>query len=74
MSDKMLSLFDYLGRAAGPDLGREVADYADYKKAKFDVRFVSNPKYTGEVMLYTKEFLDEFFKDKPGYRANRFRK
>jgi len=74
MSDKMLSLFDYLGYAAGSDLGKEIADYASEKKAKFDIRFVSNPKYTGEVMLYTKKFLDEFFKDKPGYRANRFRK
>ena len=74
MSDKMLSLYDYLGYAAGDRLGKEVADYASKRKTKFDTRYISNPRYTGEVMLYTKEFLDEFFKDKPGYRANRFRK
>jgi hypothetical protein len=25
------------------------------------VRTISNPKYKGEVMMYTKEFLDEYF-------------
>ena len=57
----MLSLYDYLGRAAGSELGRQVADYAKFKKAKHETRYVSNPKYVGNVMLYEKEFLDEFF-------------
>ena len=34
------------------------------RKAKCDTRHVSNPAYTGPVMLYTKEFLDEYFQAK----------
>ena len=61
---KMLSLYDYLGHAAGKELGKQVADYAKLRKAKCDTRYVSNPSYTGDVMLYTKEFLDEYFQAK----------
>lgn len=57
----MLSLYDYLGKAAGLELGKEVAEYAKHKKAKYSKSHVSNPKYTGEVMRYTREFLDDFF-------------
>ena len=61
MSSEMLSLFDYLGKAAGSQLGKQVAEYAKMKEAKCETHFVSNPKYSGKVMLYTKEFLDEYF-------------
>lgn len=61
MSSEMLSLFDYLGKAAGSQLGKQVAEYAKMKEVKCETRFVSNPKYSGKVMLYTKEFLDEYF-------------
>lgn len=57
----MVSLFDYLGYAAGSELGKQVAEYAKVRKAKHSTRYVSNPSYTGEVMLYEKEFLDEYF-------------
>ena len=57
----MLSLFDYLGYAAGNELGQSVADYAKIRKAKSGIRSVSNVKYKGNVMLYTKKFLDEYF-------------
>lgn len=59
--NEMLSLYDYLGRAAGSKLGKQVADYAKLRKAKHSIRHVSNPAYTGEILLYTKEFLDEYF-------------
>jgi hypothetical protein len=61
MQNNMLSLFDYLGYAAGDKLGEQVAAYAKIRKAKCATRHISNPKYTGPVMLYTKEFLDEYF-------------
>ena len=61
---KMISLYDYLGYAAGSKLGKQVAKYAADKKTKFGIRRVSNPKFTGEVILYTREFLDEYFKKK----------
>jgi len=62
--NKMLSLFDYLGYPAGNELGEQVAAYAKIRKAKCNTRYVSNPKYTGNVMMYTKEFLDEYFQAK----------
>jgi hypothetical protein len=58
----MLSLYDYLGRAAGSKLGKKVADYAIIRKQRFQVKNVENPAYQGEIMMYTKEFLDEYFK------------
>ena len=61
MSDKMLSLFDYLGRAAGPKLGLIVADYARHQNSKIEIRQVSNPKYTGPINLYTENLLETFF-------------
>lgn len=61
-TNKMLSLYDYLGYAAGNELGEQVAAYAKLRKASYSVRYVSNPKYKGNVMLYDKEFLDEYFK------------
>ena len=57
----MVSLFDYLGHAAGKELGAEVAAYATSKKAKIETREIANPRYTGKVLLYEKALLDEFF-------------
>jgi len=58
---KMISLYDYLGRAAGPELGQQVAQAAAKKQVKFDTRFVEQGGYKGDVMLYPKSFLDEYF-------------
>lgn len=58
----MLSLYDYLGRAAGPELGLEVAQAAASAGEKFGTRSINNPKFTGKVYLYRKEFLDKYFK------------
>jgi hypothetical protein len=58
----MISLYDYLGKAAGAELGKKVWNYARIRKPKRDVRNISNPKYKGKVMIYEKGFLDEFFK------------
>ena len=57
----MMSLFDYLGRPAGSELGRRVAAAAAQNKIKFVTRHVSYAKYTGDIMLYPKSFLDQFF-------------
>jgi len=60
----MMSLYDYLKRPAGKQLGEQVAAYAKLRKAKFGTKHVSNPVYQGEVMTYTKAFLDECFNAK----------
>ena len=57
----MVSLYDYLGRAAGPELGKRVAAAAASKNIAFGSRQVENKAYTGEILLYPKSFLDEFF-------------
>ena len=67
----MVSLYDYLGKAAGAELGKQVADYAAVRKAKFETRTVTNPRYNGIIMLYEKTFLDEFFKVKAVIGTNR---
>ena len=59
---EMISLYDYLGRAAGPDLGKQVAYAAAKAKIKSEIREVSNPKYRGPIMLYPKSFLDLYFR------------
>jgi len=60
---QLMSLYDYLGRAAGPRLGLSVAEYAGRKRAKVGIREVSNPKYKGPINLYEESFLKEYFGD-----------
>jgi hypothetical protein len=60
MSD-YISLYDYLGEAAGSPLGKQVAEYAKTKNVIPHKRYVSNKKYQGDVLLYPSEFLDEYF-------------
>ena len=59
---KMVSLYDYLGHAAGPELGKQVAYAAAKAKVKHEIREVSNPKYKGPVMLWPTAFLDLYFR------------
>ena len=57
----MISLYDYLGHAAGPDLGKKVAIAASKAGIKSEIREVSHVGYRGPIMLYPKTFLDNFF-------------
>ena len=59
-----VSLYDYLGRAAGKSLGGEVFRTARALKETVEERAISNPAYTGNVHLYRREFLDEYFNKK----------
>ena len=63
----MVSLYDYLGKAAGSDLGKHVAEFATSRKAKMETRTLNLPRYKGKVMLYERSMLDEFFKLNPQY-------
>ena len=58
----MVSLFEYLGHAAGGKLGKEVYKEAAKQKIQVGERKISNPKYEGKVLLYPKAFLDSYFK------------
>jgi len=67
MEEQYLSLFDYLKRPAGSDLGKSVAEHAKKSKVKPTSKDVSNPKYTGKVLMYPKSFLDGYFKPQSTY-------
>jgi hypothetical protein len=58
-----LSLFDYLKRPAGPELGLKVAHEAQIQGIQVKTREISNPKYTGKVYLYPKDFLEFYFRE-----------
>jgi len=64
----MLSLYDYLGRAAGSKLGLTVAKYAALQGVPTGIRDVNTKTYTGPVKLYTEDFLRSFFNN-PNYRT-----
>ena len=57
-----LSLYDYLGRAAGEKLGAEVASSAKSQGIEIKTRQISNPKFEGTVFLYPKDFLEFYFR------------
>ena len=57
----MISLYDYLGHAAGPELGKKVAGAAARAGVTFQMREVSHVGYKGPIMLYPRTFLDNFF-------------
>jgi len=61
MEDEVLSLYDYLGKAAGPELGKQVNELAKTKNIKYVIKEVSTPNYKGKIMMYPKSFLDEYF-------------
>ena len=57
-----LSLFDYLKKPAGKELGNEVKRVADENNIPFKTRQISNPKFTGTVCLYPQTFLEFYFR------------
>jgi hypothetical protein len=60
---EMLSLFDYLGKPAGKELGGEVVkaamNHSNYIPIKR--RYITTKFYDGEVNLFPREFLNEYF-------------
>jgi hypothetical protein len=57
-----LSLYDYLGKPAGGELGKQVASAASREGIKLETREVSTQRYTGIVYLYPKDFLEFYFR------------
>jgi len=57
-----LSLYDYLGKAAGQELGADVNKEAWKQGVEMRTRDISNHVYTGKVHMYPVEFLDRYFK------------
>lgn len=59
--EEMLSLYDYLHKAAGPQLGKEVYIAAVTNNIPTAIKTVSNPVYSGKIQMYPKSFLDNYF-------------
>jgi hypothetical protein len=65
MSDVIfLSLYDYLGHAAGQQLGKQVYETALCLSIQTQEREVSNKKYSGRIKMYPKPFLEAYFNNK----------
>jgi hypothetical protein len=58
----LISLYDYLGYAAGASLGAAVYGVARRTREKVETRIVETKTYKGKVMLYRKAFLNDYFK------------
>ena len=58
---KYVSLYEYLGHAAGGELGQKVAYEAAKAGIKPETREVSNPAYKGKVHTYPGAFLELYF-------------
>ena len=61
MNNNYMSLFDFLGKPAGMELGQKVCGEALRQKIKMEQREISTKNYTGKVMLYPEAFLKEYF-------------
>lgn len=61
MEIEMVSLYDYLKKPAGQELGKLVASAAMNEKIHIESKQVSNPKYKGNILMYPKVWLDEYF-------------
>ena len=58
---EMISLFDYLKKPAGPELGKQVSLAAMNEKIHIESKQVSTPKYKGNILMYPKSWLDIYF-------------
>jgi hypothetical protein len=65
MQEQYQSLFDYLRKPAGTDLGKLVFTEAKKQNIKIQHKDVSNPNYTGKVMVYPTSFLENYFNPQP---------
>ncbi len=59
--EKFMSLYDYLGRAAGRELGNQVFKAASVSRIPVQIKEVSNPIYKGKVMMYPENWLIGYF-------------
>ena len=63
MSIKMISLYDFTGKAAGRELGKQAAEAAASMGIKIETKSVTNPKYSGTICMYPEAFLALYFKN-----------
>jgi hypothetical protein len=62
LDPEYVSLFEFLGKAAGSELGRQVYIKSVQSNVYIKSKQVSNKKYTGNIVTYPKAFLELYFK------------
>lgn len=60
-NENFISLYDFLGRAAGGELGKEVYAKAKALKQETQIRQIKTRNYDGNIVLYKRSFLSEYF-------------
>ena len=56
-----MSLYDYLGKPAGSDLGNQVFRAASVSRIPVKTKEVTTPKYKGKIMMYPENWLIGYF-------------
>ena len=59
--EEFLSLYDFLGRAAGSELGKTVAAVAMERNVPIENKVVVTATYCGTILKYPLSFLNEYF-------------
>lgn len=57
----MISLFDYLGKAAGGELGAECEKFHRIMNLPSSNKYIEQGSYKGNVKTYLRENLNKFF-------------
>jgi hypothetical protein len=59
--EKFMSLYDYLGKPAGSNLGEQVFRAASVSRIPVKTKEVTTPKYKGKIMMYPENWLIGYF-------------
>lgn len=59
---KFVSLYDYLGHAAGKELGSQCEKFHRYMNLPSSYKNVKNNNYTGKIKTYKHSNIEKFFK------------
>ena len=62
--ERLISLYTFLKRAAGPELGKQVYQEAVSQDIPFGEKHITNPRYTGRVLIYPISWLEKYFGQK----------
>jgi hypothetical protein len=59
--ENFLSLYDYLKRPAGRELGIQVSQAAQEANIPTQHKIVNNSTYSGPIQMYPENWLDSYF-------------
>jgi hypothetical protein len=65
-----ISLRTYLGYKPSKELAESVARYARSSKQPYKTELVNSSNYQGNILMYTRQYLDEYFSLNSGIDIN----